>query len=181
MGDNRLVARHFRVLKKLTKDKSKIEILKKWDKALYNYYKNELTNTFKVHLEIPHEYGGSEYIIAKVYNALTSAEAVRAVSNMFNLPEPDVLNVNEEFYGNDYGIIKVVREGKSKTFEYDEVEDIVEYILKIHYKQEILEGGKVILIDNKDEVLEALKLKYHIEIKREIKTIRDGNNRHTRE
>jgi hypothetical protein len=148
-----MINRKFEALAKLQEGKSKEEIRAKWQKAVKEFYNNSTTNTYAVHLELPFdENGGTEYVIATVYNAMSSAEAVAAVVSNFNLPEIDVLNEEEEYYNSTFGIVKVVKKGKFRTFEHDEVLSIIDFVIANHYRQDVLEGGKQVIIDNGKEL-----------------------------
>jgi len=154
-----LIKRKIAILNKLFEGKTKKEIRDKWEKAIFQTADLKARN-YEVHVNVPFdEYGGSNYVIVTVYNAINKADVIRFVSEKLNLPEPDPLS-DEEFYTDDYGIIKVLDKGRHQCYEHYEVQKIIEDFLK-YYVQEFSEIKNKV-IDNREEVLNLLKTKYNL-------------------
>jgi len=144
--------------KKLIKDSSQEEITKKWYKALQYYYKNKRPSDYIIIATIPYnEDGGIRAIKSLVTNALTPAEAIKAVAE-----EVGLITIDSQLGNSNYGIKSITRVGTSSNYSHKEVMDIIKLTLDMHYKQEYSEGGKNRILDNKKEVMQILKNKYQL-------------------
>ncbi len=165
MGDIRdknwnvaLEKRRVITLNKLLEGKTQEEIAEKWKEALKIHYEDRIPSNYTITATIPYdEDGGLRYIKAHVTNVLTHAEAIKAVANELNIAAIEDVNGQSE-----YGIVDIVRTSNVKKYTQKEVMEIVNLTLKMHYKQDFIEGGKNRILDNKDEVLLIVKEKFQL-------------------
>ena len=167
MGDKLRIKQfesNVKTLNSLNKEKSLKDVKEKWKEAVKDYTLLKDTYDYDIFINIPYdEYGGIRSVVLTIYNQLTSGDAVREAIRYLELPEENSYYEDE----NTYGIIKVKKKGKFKSFESIEVEKIVRYILKHYYQQEYNETGRSKIIENREEILNNLKRKYGLWIKEE--------------